>query len=273
MLIIIKEIFLKYNLIWELAVKDLKIRYCRPLLGFFWAFLLPFWTAIIFFVIFSLLLKSQIQEAPFLLYIMVAVFSWSFFQNSLISSVTCLTDNKNLIRESGFAHYLIPVSIVLANIINFLPALLVLLVISLCVLKGVSVYILLLPVILAIHITVTAGLAIIVSVLYVKWRDVKYVLEVVLMPLFYFTPAFYSVFLIKSILPGLLYKAYLYTPFVSILYLYRIALLKKFYSAMSNDISILISIVSSSIFAVFIFWLGTFIYKRNKNTINDHLSY
>ena len=204
---------------------------------------------------------------------MVAVFSWNFFQNSLISSATCLTDNKNLIRESGFAHYLIPVSIVLANIINFFPALLVLLVISLYVLKGASIYILLLPAILSIHITITIGLTIIVSILYVKWRDIKYVLEAVFMPLFYLTPAFYSIFLIKSILPDFLYKIYIYSPFVSILYLYRIALLKRFHAAMNNDISIFISIISSSIFAVFVFWLSAFIYKKNKDVINDHLSY
>lgn len=269
----IKEIFLRHNLIWELAIKDLKIRYCRPALGFFWAFLLPFWTAIIFFVIFSLLLKAQIQEAPFLLYIMVAVFSWNFFQNSLISSATSLTDNKNLIRETGFAHYLIPVSIVLANLINFFPALLVLSAVSFYVLKGASIYILLLPVILTIQVIITAGLAISVSILYVKWRDIKYVLEAALMPLFYFTPAFYSVFLIKSILPNFLYQLYIYSPFVSILYLYRVALLKGFHAAMNNDVSIVISLGSCLIFAALIFWLGAFIYKKNKDIINDHLSY
>lgn len=269
----IKEIFLKRNLIWELAIKDLKIRYSRPVLGFFWAFLLPFWMGIVFFVVFSLLLKAQIQEAPFLLYIMVAVFSWNFFQNSLLSSVTCLTDNKNLIRESSFAHYLIPVSIILANLINFFPALLVLSGISLYILKGISIYILWLPVILIIHVTITIGLAIIISVLYVRWRDIKYALEATLMPLFYFTPAFYSVFLIKNILPSFLYKVYIYSPLVSILYLYRLALLKEFHTAMNNEISIFISIISPLIFAIIIFWLSTFIYKKNKNIINDHLSY
>src|SRR3989338_3576328 len=95
------------NLIQQLVLKDLKMRYSRPMLGFFWAFLSPFLAVTVFYAVFSLALKIQIKEAPFFLYLMSAVFPWRFFQDSLMSSVTSLVDNKNLIKESGFAHYLI----------------------------------------------------------------------------------------------------------------------------------------------------------------------
>ena len=113
----------KLNLIRELALKDLKIRYSRPALGFLWAFLSPILTVAIFYVIFGLVLKVKTEEAPFVLYLMSGIFPWMFFQDSIFKSITSLVDNKNLIKESNFPHYLIPVSIVMTNAIIFLPSL------------------------------------------------------------------------------------------------------------------------------------------------------
>src|SRR3989338_2265063 len=90
------------DLIKELVLKDLKIRYSRPMLGFLWAFLSPFLIVGVFYLVFSLILKVQTEEAPFFLYLMSAVFPWQFFHNSVISSTTSLVDNKNLLREANF---------------------------------------------------------------------------------------------------------------------------------------------------------------------------
>lgn len=120
MITIIQELFAKRNLIQELVIKDLKIRYSRPLLGFLWAFLSPFLTVAVFYVVFCVILKVEITEAPFVFYLMSAIFPWRFFQDSLMCSTTSLVDNKNLIRESNFPHYLIPLSIVFTNLIIFL---------------------------------------------------------------------------------------------------------------------------------------------------------
>jgi lipopolysaccharide transport system permease protein len=273
MINIIKDSLAKKNLIVELVRKDLKIRYSRPILGFFWAFLLPFLTAVIFYLIFSLILKIQIAEAPFLLYVMSAIFSWRLFQDSIMASATSLIDNKTLIRESNFPHYLIPVSIALANVINLLPAFLILTVVSLCILKGLSLFILLLPIVLLVHLAITLGLSIAVSIFYVKWRDIKYILEALLMLLFYFTPVFYSISLIRNIFPDLLYKIYIYNPFVCILNLYRLALLKGFYALTKKQLSFTLCFLITFIFAILVLCWGLYLYRKNKDIINDYLSY
>ena len=84
------------NLIRELAIKDLKIRYSRPMLGFLWAFLSPFLTVMIFYFVFGTLLKIKTEDVPFFLYLMSGVFPWIFFQESITRSITSLVDNKNL---------------------------------------------------------------------------------------------------------------------------------------------------------------------------------
>lgn len=270
---IYKEIFLRRDLIRELVFKELKIRYSRPLLGFFWAFLSPFLVVIIFYAVFSLFLKVKIEETPFLLYLMTAVLPWRFFQDSLIASTTSLVDNKNLIKESNFPHYLIPVSITLSNLINFLPSLIILIVVSLLILKGLPIFILFLPLVLLIHLLITVGLSIISSVLYVRWRDIKYILDPLLLLLFYAIPAVYSFRVVKGALPVFLFNAYTYNPLVGLLSLYRISVLNGFYSRIKGDISLSALFFVPVCFAIIIFSLGLHIYNKNRYKINDYLCY
>ncbi len=273
MLNIIQEIFARQNLLSELVIKDLRIRYRRPALGFFWAFLSPLLVVVIFYVVFSIILQVKTEEAPFFLYLMSAVFTWRFFQDSLMSSVGSLVDNKNLVRESKFPHYFIPLSIIFANGINFLPSLGILIITALFVLKGLPIFIVFLPVILAIHLLISIGISLILSILYVKWRDTRYVLEAALLVLFYLTPVFYSIYLVKDSFPPVLFFLYIYNPFVGILNLYRIAILKGFYPAIKQDIGFLSLIAIPAAFAVIVLLSGFYLYKKNKNNINDHLPY
>ena len=99
------------DLLRELVVRDLKVRYSRPLFGFFWAFLLPVAQAGIFFLIFSVFLKIEIVEVPFILYVMSSVVTWRIFHDSVMQSVTALLDNRALVKESRFPHPVIPLQL------------------------------------------------------------------------------------------------------------------------------------------------------------------
>lgn len=273
MLSVIKEIGSRRDLIRELVAKDLKLRYSRPVLGFFWALFLPLLTVLIFFVIFSLFLKVQIEEAPFVVYVMTAVFTWRFFSDSLSGATTSLVGNKNLLREARFPAYFLPLSVVLANAVNFLPPLVVMLVVAGCSLQGFPVSIVWLPFVLAVHFLITAGLAIILSILYLRWRDMPYVLEAFLLLLFYLTPAFYSLSLAKTTFPPWLYGLFLSSPLTGILNFYRFSLLKGFDVFLVRDTGSLIWLIVPVIFAGGTVLAAFLFYKRNKNMIYDHLSY
>lgn len=269
----IRELIEKRNLIYELILKDLKIRYSSPMLGFLWLFISPFFISLILYLVFSLILNVKTEEAPFFLYLVSAIFPWSFFQNSMIAATTSLIDNKNLIKESSFPHYFIPISIVLVNAISFLAPLAIIVLVSFFVLHGFSIYILFLPFILLMHILLTSGLAILFSVIYVKWRDIKYVLEIILLILFYFTPVFYSLNLVKGAFSPFLFKLYIYNPFVCILSFYRVSLIDGYYKFIYFDMNLLMITISISLFTAFIILLGLYFYKKSKDRINDYLSY
>jgi len=259
-------------LIRELVLKDLKIRYSRPAIGFFWAFLSPLLMVAILYLVFSVILQVKIKEAPFLLYLMSAVFPWRFFQDSVLSSTTSLVDNKNLIKESSIPQYLIPLSIVLANAINFLPSLGILLLTAIFYLRGLPFFIVLLPIILAIHFVATMGISLAASILYIKCRDIKYILEAVLQILFYLTPAFYPLSLIKESFGPAWFTVYTHNPFVGILNLYRLTILKGFYPALKGAGAVSIFLVPLG-FAIVILALSFSYYQKNKTIINDYLSY
>jgi len=269
----IKEILSRSSLIRELVAKDLRARYRRPLLSFFWAFLSPLLFTAILYLIFSVFMKVSVPEAPFLLYLMSAVFTWRFFQEGLISSVTSLMDNRNLIREANFPHYLIPLSLVLANGVNLLPSLGILIAASFFILKGLPIFILFLPVVFILHFMITFGLALLVSIFYLRWRDTKYILEVLLQILFYLTPVFYSLSLVKDTVSQKIYVLYLLNPFVCILNLYRLTLLKGFYQSLEQNVAWVAMVILTSFFAVMILSLGFLFYRKSHKQINDYLAY
>ncbi|MDD5477752.1 MAG: ABC transporter permease [Candidatus Omnitrophica bacterium] len=272
MIAIIKEILTRKNLIGELVLKDLKLRYGRPILGPFWAFLLPLTTVFIFYLVFSVFLKAKTEEVPYVLYLMSAIFPWRFFNDSITCSATCLVDNKNLIRESNFPYYFLPLSIVLANLINFLPSLAVLIFTAFFLLKGLPLLIILLPLLLLVQLLMTIGLSIIFSLLYVKYRDLKYILEITLTVSFYLTPVFYSLYLVKNSLAPVLFKAYLYNPLTGILIFYRSVILKGFYLFIAKDLGWLFSISLVACFSLGVLFLGFYCYLRFKDKVHDYLS-
>ena len=261
------------DLVYELAKKNLRTRYSNFLSAVFWTFLFPFLTVGIFYVVFSIALKIKIEEAPFALYLMTSVLTWQFFHDSVMASVTSLVDNKHLLKEAKFPHYLVPLSIIFTNIAVYIPSLVVMLFVSLVTLKGLPVFIIFLPFVLLIHLGIIIGLSIIFSIVYVKRHNIKYIVEAVFSILFYLTPAFYSVYLIKNSFSPLLYSCYIHNPFAGILTLYRSAILKGFYGAVKEEVGFFPIVIVPFVFSLAVFLTGVYYYRKNKSIINDFLAY
>lgn len=263
----------KLNLIRELVLKDLKIRYSRPVFGFLWAFLSPFLIVGVLYLVFSGILNFRTNDTVFFLYLATAVLPWRFFSDSITRSATSLADNAGLIKESNFPACLLPVSIVLANALNFIPSLIILLMVTVFFSNGIPVSLIYLPVIFLVHVIATTGLAIAVSVFCAKWRDVKYILEPVLLLIFYMTPVFYQLSLVKERFSGVFFKLYICNPFVGILSLYRSVMLKDFYHTAYSQTGPLALFAIPLCFSFAILFFGFYVYNKNHDKINDYLSY
>ncbi|MCM8823170.1 MAG: ABC transporter permease [Candidatus Omnitrophica bacterium] len=262
-----------WHLIYQLVVKELKVRYMRSSLGFLWVFISPFLIVMVFYLVFFRILRINIEGYPFFLYLMTGIFPWNFFQCSLISSTTSLWDNRNLIKEAKLPQYVVPLSVIVNNLIIFLPSLFITIILSSILLNGLSLSILFLPFILFIHFLIALGLSLILSLLYLKYRDTKYILEVLLSFIFYLTPVFYPLSLVKDAFPLWLFRIYYLNPFVGVLNLYRYTLLKGFYISITRADKLFSLVIIPLIFTISILFLGIYYYRKNKDKINDYLAY
>jgi ABC-2 type transport system permease protein len=257
----VKALIQYRHLVLDLAIKDIKVRYRSPVLGLFWAILIPLVTVFIFKFIFSTIVKVKIEDYPFFIYLMTAVFPWAFFASSVGSATECILSNRDLIKKTYFPRQIIPVSVVLANLINFFPALLAMILILVFFRMQFTVLIFLLPVIILLQTILAIGFALIFSSLQVVLRDVKHIVELLLLIWMYLSPVFYSLSMVANFSSGFL-KFYLLNPFVGLFCLYRLALLKGFVKTLPLGVNIYMLSLWTVIVCVGVFLLGFVVFKK-----------
>lgn len=265
----IKALIQYRRLLWDLAIKDIKVRYRSPTLGFLWAIFVPLFMVFIFKFVFSTLLKVRTTENyPFFIYLMTAIFPWSYFSSSINVATESIFSNRELIKKTYFPRHIIPVSVVLANLLNFLPAFMVMLLILALFKMQFTILIFLAPIVILLQTILTIGLALIVSSLQVVLRDVKYIVEVLLMAWLYLSPGFYSLTLVANISEKFL-KFYSLNPFVGLFTLYRIAFLKGYAKTLPSGVSIAGLAAWTIIVSVAVFLFGFLVFKRYESRFSD----
>jgi len=191
---IIKE-FLNYrDLLSMLTLRDIKIRYKQAVMGFFWAIFMP-----IMAVLAGILVKkaiSMVSGKPMDLSgvasISVKVLPWTFFIGAIKFSVQSLVGNASLVTKIYFPREVLPFSSILASLFDFLIATITLSVILLFMKVGISIYLLLTPVLLIFLILFTTGLSLFLSCANLFFRDIKHIVEIILMFGIFFTPVFFD---------------------------------------------------------------------------------
>jgi ABC-2 type transport system permease protein len=257
----IKALIQHRHLVWSLAIKDIKVRYRSPTLGFLWAALVPLIMVFIFKFVFSMILRAHVENYPFFIYLMTAIFPWTYFASSIDTAVESICSNRELIKKTYFPRQIIPVSIVLANLINFFPALIVMILILYFFRIQFTILIFLLPVILLLQTILTVGLALIVSSLQVVLRDIKYIVQLLLMAWLYLSPGFYSLTMVANASDKFL-KLYLLNPFVGLFSLYRIAFLRGFVNTLPSGVNIFVLSIWTIIVCITVFLIGFLVFKK-----------
>jgi len=257
----IRDLIKYRHLVWDLAIKDIKVRYRSPALGFLWAILVPLIMVFIFKFVFSTIIKTRVEGFPFFIYLMTAIFPWSYFSTSVNSATECILSNRELIKKTYFPRQVIPVSEVIASLINFIPALLVMLLILALFRMPFTFLLLLVPLILFLQTILTIGLALIVSSLHVVLRDVKYIVQLLLMAWLYLSPGFYSLSNVASISDRFL-GIYTLNPLVGLFILYRAAFLKGYAQTLPAAINIYAVSAWTVMVCVVVLLLGLLVFKR-----------
>jgi lipopolysaccharide transport system permease protein len=208
------------DLLRELVVRDIKLRYKRSVLGIAWSLLNPLVQLLVFNFIFSLVLPLDIPN--YALFVFIGLLSWTWFQASLFQAASAIVDNPDLVRHPGFPAGVLPIVTVSTHFIHFLLALPIVLVFLLLGRGLISFALLVLPLVILIQFLFSLSLSYGAAALHVTFRDTQYLLGIVLTLAFYLTPIFYD----PSFIPERLRILYNLNPMVHLVEAYRAILLR-----------------------------------------------
>jgi ABC-type polysaccharide/polyol phosphate export permease len=178
------------ELIWALALKELRVRYKRSALGFMWALLNPLMMMVILTVVFSHIMRLPVQS--YAIFLLSALLPWTFFSQALSYAVESIVGNGELLKKVKVAKAVFPLAAVISNVLNFLMSL-VPLVLILAVLRFPLHWTwIFLPVPMLALFLFTLGCGFLCATLNVFYRDMSHIVQIVLQAWFYLSPVMYS---------------------------------------------------------------------------------
>ena len=214
------ELFQYRELLRNLVIRDLKLRYRNSIFGFLWSLLNPILMMVVFTFVFTVLLGNQgIPKFP--VFILIGILAWNLHTSCLPSATASVVSAPPLINKIYFPRIMLPASVVLANAVNFLLSMIAFIIIALVFSVHFTGSLLLFPVILAAQLLFSLGLAFIVSTLNVFYRDAQIILETVILAWFFLTPIFYRM---EDLFPSYARLVYILNPLASIIEAYRAVL-------------------------------------------------
>jgi ABC-type polysaccharide/polyol phosphate export permease len=179
------------HLLRNLVLKDLKLKYRGSVIGFVWSLLNPLLMATIYTIAFRHIL--QVRAEGFVFYMMLGLLAWTFFANSLAMSTGAIADNGGLVKSVWFPRAILPTATVLFNLAQYILTVLVFLPLMLLYYQvPPAAPMLLFPVFVALQALFTIGAALILATGTAFFRDVRHLVDVALMVLFWGTPIIYT---------------------------------------------------------------------------------
>jgi lipopolysaccharide transport system permease protein len=217
----LKELWEYRELLYFLIWRDVKVRYKQAALGAAWAILQPLLTMLIFSLIFGLFAKVPSDGTPYPLFAFTALVPWNFFAGALGQSSNSVVGSANLISKVYFPRLAIPIAAVLAGLVDFGIAFLVLLGMMAYYRHAPTVHVLWLPVFVLLELCAAMGVGFWLSAMNVKYRDVRYVVPFLVQFWMYASPIIYP----SSLIPVRYRTLYALNPMVGVVDGFRWALL------------------------------------------------
>lgn len=256
-LIDLRELWRNRELLYLLTWRDIKVRYKQTVLGVAWVLLQPLMMTLVFSVILGVLARVPSGGVPYPLLVYVGLLPWTFFSAALSASGLSIVGNSHLITKVYFPRLLVPISAVTARLLDFA--------IGFAILAGMMVYyrvaltvnVLILPIPILLVVVLATGLGIFVSAINVKYRDVGFILPVLIQIWMYVSPVLYS----SELIPYKWRRIYALNPLVGIVEGFRSAVL----GSTINWFAIGVSTVTSVFFLV----TALLIFRRIEKSFAD----
>ncbi|HEY2334106.1 MAG TPA: ABC transporter permease [Solirubrobacterales bacterium] len=186
-----RELWRYRDLAFQIAARDLTIRYRQTAFGAAWAILQPVAFMVIFSFVFGRAAGISSDGLPYALFSLAGLVPWMFFANSFLLASESLVLNQALISKIYFPRIFIPAGIVAAGCVDFAISLLILLIVVLVYGIVPSAAILILPLLVAVAVATALGAGTALSAINVRYRDVRYVVPFATQMWLFLTPVVY----------------------------------------------------------------------------------
>lgn len=255
------------TLLFNLSVKELKIKYKSTILGFLWSVLVPVIMALVFNLIFSFFFsRTSLEGISYTAFLLTGLFPWMYFSGTISGTTNSFIDQAGVIKKVKLPIIILPISISVSNFILLLVDMVVLFGFFAILNVTFTWTLFLIPVVYLVLFFITTGLSLVISTLNVRFRDIKYIVEVGLFALFYVTPIIYPAKMVYGPMYEGRYRIIYYilklNPLFGITtYLHDSVFFGRIIPSMTE--------IYSVVFGIVIFFTGVILNKAMKKKIMD----
>jgi len=254
----LKELCQYREMIFSLVHKDLRGKYKGSILGFFWSLLIPLFQLLIYTLVFSVFMRSQIDK--FYMFLFVALIPWLFFNNCITAGATSIIQQKNLVEKIYFPRMVMPIACAISAFVNMLLNFII--VFGALFVSGIGIRIEVmwyLPIIMLIEFIMGIGGALLFSALTVYFRDLEYILNILTMAWMYMTPILYPLEQVPETIREFLYL----NPMTAVIIAYRDIL---YYQTAPNMQTLMYAIIWGTVTLL----IGWFVFlKLQRNFVEE----
>jgi lipopolysaccharide transport system permease protein len=246
------------DLIKNLVSRDFKTRYKRSYLGILWSLFNPLLLIIVYTLAFDYIMQIRVKNFP--MFFMCGYLPWSYLSSSLMIALSSLSDSGYLIKAVYFPREILPLSIVISCLFHFLITFIF--VFPILLIYGYVPHwpYLVLPVIILLQTIFIFGMGLFLASIHVFFRDLRYILDVLLMAWFWVTPIAYPM----SLIPDAYLPIYQLNPMTLFATAYREILLNGQLPPSGHWIALLVGTLGSLV-------LGYVPFLRVKKTLAEEV--
>lgn len=250
----------------EMVSSDFKVRYQGSVLGYMWSLLKPLFMFAILYVVFNFIIPLGKGVPHYPVYLFIGIVFWNFFNEASMTGLTSIVNSSDIIRKISIPRYLVVVASSVSALINLFLNLLVVLVFA--VINGVdpSLSWLILPVLIIELFVLAQAVAFFMSAMYVKFRDINYIWELILQAGFYATPIIYPL----TKIPEGLQKFFLLNPMAQMMQDARHLLISDELITLWGMVSLLWALIPVLLVLAIAVFAGIY-FKRHSNTFAEDI--
>lgn len=256
----VADIWRHRELFYAFGWRDVSVRYKQTALGVLWAFVQPVATTIVYAISFGKFAKVPSDGIPYILFVFTGLLFWNLFSGAVSRASSSLTANLHIVQKVYFPRIIVPIAAVIASVVDFIVAT--------AMLAGLMIYyqtapsilgVILIPVLTLWTVAVAVGFGCFASAINAKYRDVAYLLPLLLQLAVFVSPVIYSPVMFED------YRWILnLNPMTGIIEVAR-------YTLLGSGVLHIDAVLSSILITITLLIVGVFYFQHTEQTFADVL--